>query len=167
MNAAHLHLILNHFPVLIIVLSLALIVWGVLAKKPDITRVSLIGFVLAGLLVIPVFLSGNSAEEIVESIPGIRESVINQHEEFAEITVWVTLVMAVMSLVGLFIERRFRMFFKKYTLILVLFGIITGGFLGYTGYLGGHIRHPEITGQQTAQNQPMRTNNHDSNLKNE
>lgn len=167
MNAAHLHLILNHFPVLIIVLSLALIVWGVLAKKPDITRVSLIGFVLAGLLVIPVFLSGNSAEEIVESIPGIRESVINQHEEFAEITVWVTLVMAVMSLVGLFIERRFRMFFKKYTLILVLFGIITGGFLGYTGYLGGHIRHPEITSQQTTQNQPMRTNNHDSNLKNE
>lgn len=152
MNAAHLHLILNHVPVITTFFSVILIIWGYWSDKRDIINIAFWGFIIAAASTIPVFLSGSAAEEIVENMPGVSENVIGIHEEMAEIALWVSVIMGLLAFAGLYMEIRMSKYIKQFLMIYVLFCVITTGLLSYTGYLGGHIRHPEIAGVSQTQN---------------
>ena len=51
MNYPHLHLMLNHFPVLGIILALLLLRWALVTRRRDFIRLSLVVTLLAGLSV--------------------------------------------------------------------------------------------------------------------
>jgi len=112
----------------------------------------LLGFVIAGLTVIPVFLTGESAHERVEDIQTVSERYIEEHEEAAEASLWLTVVLGVAGLGGLVIEKYRRGFLHVYIAGLMLVSLVTAGFLTYTGYLGGNIRHSELRGTSPSQN---------------
>ncbi len=152
MNAAHIHLIMNHVPVVTIFFAILLLIWGYVTNKQDIINVALWGFIIAAVATIPVFLSGQAAEELVENIQGVTENVIGTHEEMAEITLWLGVFMGILGIIAIIIERNFYKYFKPLVMVLLVFGVITIGSLSYTGYLGGHIHHPEITNQNSVQN---------------
>ena len=143
MNTVHIHLILNHIPILVTILSIPIVIWGYYRGNRSMLRLGMLGFVIAGLTVIPVFLSGEGAHDYVETST-VSELFLNEHEEAADVSLWLTGLLGVVGLGGLIIEKRRSGFFHIYIATLLMISLVTAGFLTYTGYLGGNIRHTEI-----------------------
>ena len=55
------------------------------------------------------------------------------------------------GIAGLFMNRKRGKGFKPFVWALLVYALLTAGYLAYTGNLGGHIRHTELTeAQQTS-----------------
>lgn len=149
MSTVHLHLLLTHVPVLGIVFGTVLLAYGLWRKQEVIQRVSLGIFVLSGLATVVVYLTGEGAEDAVESLAGISHAVIEPHEEAAVFALVAALVLAGVSLVGLALAR-YRDHLARWSVILALvLGVVTSGLMGWTANLGGQINHPEIRNDET------------------
>lgn len=145
MNAAHWHLVLNHIPVLATLFSIPILIWGMVANQPAIKKVALAGFIISALAVVAVVQSGEAAEDIAESVPGVIESTIHDHEEAAEITQWLTIILGAVSLFGFFMIGKMNKYSKQLIRILLVYSLVVGGMLVYTANLGGKIMHPELS----------------------
>lgn len=84
MNDAHLHLVLNHLPIIIPLIGLLILIGGIIIKSEVVKRVAYLVFILGALAAIPAFATGEGAEEIIENMAGIDENLIKTHEEIAE-----------------------------------------------------------------------------------
>jgi hypothetical protein len=147
MNAAHLHLILNHVPVLGVPFCLVLLVIGIVQKNGQLMRLAHVLAVGVALVTIPVFLTGEPAEEIVEHLPGVAERLIEAHESAAETAMILTLVSGVLSLCKLLSFEFLKPAQRWVTLLVVLTLAASAGLLGYAANLGGQIRHTELRGE--------------------
>jgi uncharacterized membrane protein len=93
---------------------------------------------------IPVFLTGEPAEEMVEGLPGVSEALIEAHEEAAELAIWVMEALGLLSLLAFFIKFKTESTNKTVMGIAFALSLLTFGLMARTGYLGGQIRHTEI-----------------------
>jgi hypothetical protein len=75
MNAAYFHLVLNHIPVLGVLLGLALFLLALIPKSTEVRSVALWVFLLAALSAAPVFLTREPAEDLVERVPECAASL--------------------------------------------------------------------------------------------
>ena len=83
MSLAHIHIILNHFPTIGTVIGLALFVLALVGKNNEVKRFALGLFVISGMLVIPTYLTGSAASEIIVDRPEISEAMIQAHQDQA------------------------------------------------------------------------------------
>lgn len=149
MNATHIHLMLNHVAILAAIFSILIFIYGFIRKNETVKNIALSGYVLAALAAIPVFLTGEPAEESVENIPGVLESVIEQHEEAAELAIWLIEITGIAAL-GALLMRKMKFFSGTGFATLMLFvSLASAGTISYTGYLGGKIRHTELNAGTT------------------
>ena len=144
MNPVHLHLMLNHVPVLGTAFSLALLGWALLRKSEELKKVSLGFFVIIALLAIPAYLTGEPAEELVENLPGVSKASIEQHEEAAQVAFAGVLIVGVAALGGLVFFRRGKLVSDWLSVIVLVLSLIVFALMARTANLGGLIRHPEI-----------------------
>lgn len=149
MNPAHLHIILNHIPVIGIPFGLALLIWGFLRKSDEVKRAGLLVFVAIALVTIPTFLSGKAAEDMVEHLPGVSENLIEKHEDAATIALIATSVLGGLALLRLLIPARFAAVGGPMSILVFVFSLGVAGWLAKTGHLGGQIRHSEIRGSSS------------------
>ena len=84
MNLAHLHLALNHIPVIGIPLALVVLVYGILRTEANVQKLALMLLSTLGVITLGVYLTGEPAEKTIEHLPGIAESLIERHEDAAE-----------------------------------------------------------------------------------
>jgi hypothetical protein len=144
MNIAHLHLILNHLPVLGAPVLLALLAYGLRRKLPEVTRIALWCTAALGIVTIAVYLTGEPAEELVEALPTFDHDLVERHEEVA---LWATtLLVGSAGLAGwaLWSWRR-QGVQPRTTTRLVLAGLVIGTLVTMvTAWTGGPIGHPEI-----------------------
>ena len=144
MNDAHLHLVVNHFPIIGTIFGLGILIAGILFKNNVIKNVAYIIFVVVAIFSALSMASGEGAEEIAEKLPSVTDQIIHEHEEIAEKLALVLYVLGFVSLIGLYFN------FKKWTKANLISYIATviaviGVFLGkQTGTTGGEIRHTEI-----------------------
>jgi|AntDeeMinimDraft_5_1070356.scaffolds.fasta_scaffold11337_1 uncharacterized membrane protein HdeD (DUF308 family) len=150
MDATHLHLLINHVPILTTVFAVLILLWGIIRSNKSFQQLAMVGFIIAGILSIVALQSGEGAEDTVENLPGVTESYIHDHEEAAEITNWIAVALAVVSGVGFAISRFNPGIMKMYLYVLLTGGIVSAGMFSYTAYLGGQIRHTEIRPETTA-----------------
>jgi uncharacterized membrane protein len=150
MDATHLHLILNHFPILGTLFGMGLLAYGIFAGNKSIKHAALVTFVLIALISIPAFLTGEGAEETVEHLPGVSEALINEHEELAEKAIWLMGFLGVLSLINLFLSLKNKTGAKILSIITLVLSLATFGVMAQVGNLGGQIRHTEI--RDTANN---------------
>jgi uncharacterized membrane protein len=143
MSIVHLHLILNHFPIVGAVLGVLLLGVAWLRRSDDLGKAAMGLFVLLGMLSVVVFLTGEPAEEAVEALPGISESLMERHEEAAVVATIGMSVAGVLSLVGLGLYRG-RPLARWVTPAMLVVALGAAGLMGYTASLGGMIRHTEI-----------------------
>jgi hypothetical protein len=80
MNWAYVHLALNHLPVIGAIFGVLLLLLALLRKSEELKRVSLGVFVITALLALPIYFTGEPAEEVVEHLPGVAEPLIERHE---------------------------------------------------------------------------------------
>lgn len=146
MDSTHLHLILNHFPIIGTLIATGIMAYGYFTRSAETKKAALITWVAMALLAIPVFLTGEPAEESVEGLAGVSEALIEQHEEAAEIAIWVMEALGLLSLVIVFTGFKSEQIKKSLVGASFVLGLATFGLMAYTGYLGGQIRHSEIRG---------------------
>jgi uncharacterized membrane protein len=148
MNAAHIHLWLNHIPVLGVLFGLLVLLVGLMTKSDDIKKASLLLFVLAALVAVPTFFSGKSAEEVVEDLPGVTEELIEEHEEAGLQSLIAIEILGLLALAGLIMTRGAKPT-PSWVIVAVLLVSLISSVLNYrTANLGGEINHPEIRAEQ-------------------
>jgi len=160
MDATHLHLVLTHFPIIGTLLGVGILGYGQFSKNDDIKKVALVTFVLMAILTIPVFLTGEDAEETVEHIAGVSEQLIKNHEELAEKAIWLMGLLGVLALVSLFAIIKKLSFAKTLVLVTLITSVVTFGLFAQVGNLGGVIRHSEI--RTDSSNNQVESNDHQS-----
>ncbi len=154
MNDAHLHLILNHFPIVSTAIGLLVLIVGYLIKNQQVKATSLGIFIFSALAAIAANYTGEGAEEIVEKIPGISKSLIHDHEEYAEQFFTLSLILGGAALINLFLQIK-KLGLAKYGYILVIILAISSLVsANYVGISGGEIRHTEIRESSNIENQP-------------
>lgn len=144
MNGAQLHLAVNHVPVMALVIGTLMLGIALGLKKDGLRQTALVLLIAAGLGAGAAFFSGEPAEEVVEDIPTVQETVIKTHEEAAELAAIATAVVAVLALGVLVAERR-KAVAPLLNVLLLVAGVVTTGAMIRTAHLGGLIRHSELS----------------------
>jgi hypothetical protein len=154
LNLPHIHLLLNHWPIIGAFIALGLFVIALATRNGDIKQVSLVLFALVALMAIPVYLSGNAAADALKKTPELSKSMIETHEGAALLAFAFLELTGVFSLFGLW---QFSRHAKEQShtaawssMAVLLFGIATAGLLAVAGNTGGDIRHPEIVAKDAA-----------------
>ena len=149
MSFVHLHLLLNHVPMIgliFVVLILGIALWQ---NKSDTAKLGLVFAVGMAAVAALVFLTGEPAEEAVEGLAGVTENAIHAHEEAAEGALIATSLAGVVSLAMLAIFWR-RALPRRMTQVALAVTLVASGVMGWTANLGGQIRHTEIAGPAPA-----------------
>lgn len=143
MNAAHVHLLLNHVPVIGTVFGILLFAVARVRRSDELTRVGLGFFVLLALVAIVVYLTGEPVEHLVEDLPGISEPAIERHEEASLVATIVLGAFGAVAALGLLAFRR-RALPRWLTTAALLLSLVPSAFMAWAANLGGQIRHTEI-----------------------
>jgi len=144
MNDAHLHLVVNHFPIIGTILGLGILITGIILKNNTVKSTAYALFIVAAIFAAFSMATGEGAEEMVEDMPSIGKQIIHEHEEMAEKLAIILYALGAVSLAGLFLNYKKH---SKAQLIsyVALIIAIAGVFLAQqTGTTGGEIRHTEI-----------------------
>jgi hypothetical protein len=154
MDWTYFHLVMNHFPVIGAIFGMVILGWGLFRGSEEVKNLGLSVMVVTALVAIPVYLTGEPAEETVERLPGVLEAAIEQHEEFAKYGLAAAIASGVAALVSL-IYSWFRPgqggVGRLMAIVTLALSIATVGAMSWTAKLGGVIRHTEISavGAQT------------------
>ncbi len=144
MNAAHIHLMINHFP---IILPFIAIITRIIAHviKSDSMRRYALGILIVGAITSFIAMqSGERAEEIVEELPGISETYIHNHEESAEIFSVITYIAGGIACIALWADIRRKSYAQVIIEIAIVLSVVSLFYAQKTGTSGGEIRHEEI-----------------------
>jgi hypothetical protein len=144
MNPTHLHLLLNHVPVLGTAFGLGLLVLARWRNSVELAKTALGVFVLVALLAVPVYLTGEPAEDGVKGLPGVSDPIMGQHEQAATVAFIGVLVLGVVALAGLILFRRSNLMPAWFGASLLAASLIVSGVMAWTANIGGQIRHAEI-----------------------
>lgn len=145
MNGTHIHLLLNHFPIIGALIGTILLLWGIIRKQENIRSAGAVIIVIMTLLAIPVFLTGETAEETVEGIAGISETMLEEHEDAGKLAFWIMIVTGIAAFSALIIARSRRQLAGTFYTVVLLISLVSFGFMARAGYLGGQIRHTELS----------------------
>lgn len=152
MDLTHLHLLLNHFPIIGTIIGVGLMAYALIRKENSLQKAVLGLWVIMTLFTFPVMKTGEEAEETVENLPGMSHDLIHEHEEAAEWALWLMIGLGVISLFSLVQQRRGKNA-QSITMIAFVVSLVVSTAMARTGYLGGQIRHTEIqSGGTTTQN---------------
>jgi hypothetical protein len=144
MNLAHVHLLLNHFPVIGTMIGIGLFLVSLLGKSEDLQRASLVIFLGIGLLTIPTYQSGNAAQHAIKNIPGISPELMEAHNDAALLAFLVMEITAAVSWFGLWQFRRTARIGRGTLTFVFVLSLMTLGLMSNAANIGGLIRHPEI-----------------------
>lgn len=144
MNDAHLHLIMNHFPIIGPILGLGILLTGMILKNNSVKNTAYVLFIVGAVFAAFSMATGEGAEEIAEKLPGVTKQIIHEHEEMAEKLAIVLYLLAVISLGGLFLSYK-KSAKAKWVSYAALVVAVVGIFLAKeVGTSGGEVRHTEI-----------------------
>jgi uncharacterized membrane protein len=144
MNPAHLHLIFNHFPIIIPIIGFLVMLVGFAIRSELLKRTALGLFILGALFTLPAFGTGEDAEELIENLPGIEEKYIESHEEAAEIFAYLSYGLGAFSLIGFWANWKQKPLANSISVAVLLLAVVVLFFAKEAGTTGGEIRHPEI-----------------------
>jgi uncharacterized membrane protein len=145
MTSAHIHLLITHLPIFGVLIGSLVLFYGILVKSND-TKIAAFGvLVLSTIGAVIAYLTGEGAEEIVEEISGVVESTIKTHENFALTALIGLILLGLLSIIGLLAIINKSSTSNKIANFILILAIACFGLVVYTGYLGGKIRHTELS----------------------
>lgn len=146
MSFAHLHLLLNHFPIVGGIIALGLLLTSFVGNNEGLRRASLILFVALALLALPTFFSGIGANGELKADPGISAALMDRHEGAAMLALFVMEIAGALALVELWRCQRASAHerWSGSIVAILIVSILTVGLMVRVGNTGGDIRHPEI-----------------------
>lgn len=160
MEIAYLHLVTNHIPIIGVPIALAILALGVWRKSDELKWAGFMLFAFLGVATVGVYLLGQGGEDFVEELPGVSHDAIDDHKQVATFALISVLLVAGLSLFALARYRWFRrpepeempggttaqIFTRSIVFTTLIVALASSAILGFTGRLGGKIRHPEFHG---------------------
>ena len=153
MDQTHLHLIITHLPIYGSVLGCQVLIYGIYTRSTNTILAAYYLLIVSAIGGIIAYSTGESAEETVEGIQGITKGIIEEHEEFAELTLFSIIAMGLISTAGIFATLRRPLYLRKMAFVILGVSIICFSMTAWTGYLGGQIRHTELNSAKVMVNQ--------------
>ena len=150
MSLVHLHLLLNHIPVIGSLFAVLLFA-VVLVRREMVSTKFALGFTVAvSIAAAAVYFTGGAAEDAVEKLAGVTEAAIDRHEEAAELA---TVAFGILGVLALFALVAFRSKAPPRWVALAGFvgALAVSALMAWTANLGGLIRHTEIQGSTAQQ----------------
>lgn len=146
MNWAHVHLVVNHAPVVGGLFVLALGAWAFVRRSAELRRAALLGCALLAPAALLAFLSGREAEEVVEAISDVPHALLEGHEEAALAALLAFALAGAAAGAVLLFQRKAEAPGQRATALCLVLLIGAAGLVTWAANLGGQIRHPEARG---------------------
>ncbi|WP_395062822.1 hypothetical protein [Flavobacterium sp.] len=144
MNDAHLHLVVNHFPIIGTIFGLGILIAALVLKNNTIMNTAYIIFIVTALFAFASMATGDGAEEMVEDMPSIGKKIIHEHEEMAEKLAIVLYLLGIVSIVGLVFNVKKKAKANLVSFLALTIAVVAVILGKQTGTSGGEIRHTEI-----------------------
>jgi len=143
-SMAHIHLLVNHFPIIGAIFITVMFVIALLFKNVFLQKVSLWFLVGTALSTAVTYASGDGTKAAVQGLPQASDTMIAAHEQAARYGLIVMFVAGVLALGGivLYSKRPVLPFYFRLSVLMIL--LISVVVLTYVGFLGGQIMHTEI-----------------------
>lgn len=164
MNSVQMHLALTHVPVVLSLVGLVMLIIALLTRNSTLVKTSYIIILIAAVATLPVYFSGEGAEEAIEYLPGVSKNLIEEHEEVAKLSM-ISIGIAGIAALAALLFNKLRYAGKYFKIAVLLIAICSGGLMAQTAHLGGQIRHTEIGTSLAAQNTDNAEENNDANNK--
>ena len=145
MTQAHLHLLISHLPIFGSIIGTLVLVYGLWTKSNHTKNAAYFIFIISAIGASIAYLTGEGAEDAVEHLQGVSENLIEIHEDAAWYALISLIVLGGMSVIALLMSRLKTTFTKFTSTVILLISLVSFGLVARTGYLGGQIRHTEIS----------------------
>lgn len=150
MNLAHIHLILNHVPVIGIPVALAFLLFGLFSRNRPTQYFALMILAALAAIALPVYFTGEPAEKAIGHLPGFAESFVEAHEDAALFSLIVTLAVGATAAGALWFQADEKKS-RKLNFAVAAVACVAVLSLMYTANLGGLIRHTELRSDNAGQ----------------
>jgi hypothetical protein len=97
MDAAYLHLLVNHFPIILSIMGVAASVVALLVHRRGAWLYAAASLTIAGAVAYPVMLTGHAAEDVMKHKWYVTKESIQHHEDAADIATWVLVATGVVN----------------------------------------------------------------------
>jgi uncharacterized membrane protein len=144
MNDAHIHLVLNHLPVLLGPIGLLTMTAGFIVRSEVLKRSAYCLFMAGAIFAILAYLSGEGAEEIIENIDAFSEQYINKHEQAAYTFSIVAYLNGVLSSIGIWLNWKRKSMSNTIGITVMILSLTQTYYAKQAATTGGEIRHTEI-----------------------
>ena len=144
LNAAHLHLMLNHIPILGSIFITILLIVALIYRNVFLQKVTLWSLVVVALFTAVTYLTGDKSQDLVQNVPGVSDTMLHLHEKAAQLGLLLMFVTGIIALAGAFFYRHKPALPKPLLTAVLIILLLNSGVFAYIGFLGGQILHPEI-----------------------
>ena len=152
MNNAHLHLVVNHLPIIFPIVGVIILLIAIFTKSDVSKRNAYIVFILGAVASVAAMATGEGAEDAIENIQGVSENLMHRHEEAAEIFAGMSYFLGAVSLLGFLTSYRNFSLDKLMPVTILIVGGVSLYFAQEAGRTDGEIRHAEIRSAANIQN---------------
>lgn len=145
----HIHLMINHIPVVGAVFGVALLAFGIKRNSNDLILAAIWTFLIVTGVAIATFVTGDFAEDMLKNAMGPvggrdLEKFIHPHEEAGLVFLITAVLAGCISAFGMFNYGKTKTFNPSLLKALMGVSIIALLLAGRTAQLGGQIRHSEV-----------------------
>ena len=144
MDELHLHLVVNHLPIIFPIVGIIILLIGIFSKSEVTKRNAYVIFILGAITSIAAMVTGENAENSATQIAGLSENLIEKHADVSEIFATLTYVLGGISLVALIASFRNLGISKYAPFVVGIFAAVSLFFAQKVGTTGGEIKHTEI-----------------------
>ena len=144
MNWVHLHLALNHIPVLGTLFVGILLTTALVKRNEELTRLSLVWFVALTIVALPIKFTGDFAYTAVVDSEWLSTDRVASHEQAADQATTGMFLLGLVAALGLFRGRGHRSIPRWLIAATAILAMVTFALMARTANLGGQLRHEEI-----------------------
>jgi len=142
-NWPHIHLMINHGPVLGTGFGLLLLAGGYAFKSLDVKKAALLTFAAVGLLSVVTYLTGEEAEDALEGATFVSVHFIEHHQDMATFAMVASVLLGLFSVYMLF-KSTGSDIPKGMGMAVLAGGLIVSALMAWTANYGGMIHHQEV-----------------------
>ncbi|MGE5424711.1 MAG: hypothetical protein ACM3N9_05065 [Syntrophothermus sp.] len=144
MNAAHLHLVFTHLPIVGLLFTIIVHIYGMIRRSEELPGLFLMMYVITGIFGALAYFTGDGAEQILETRFGYAENIIEPHEIWALVFFIGLSVLSVLSAIRIYFLKK-TPFDRKCYVVFLSIALLVSILALATGITGGQIRHTENT----------------------
>lgn len=144
MNAAHVHLMVNHLPLFAVLFGGGILALGLLRDDRTIKTIGLCFALVAGVGAFVSVQSGERSEDTVEALSGTDVDALEVHEDAGKAAALASYLAALLSLAALFVpseREKLKGRLEWATWVAFVVALIM---IARAADIGGAIRHPEL-----------------------